>query len=124
MGSDIRIYFANVVIDSGGFEGLRSGLSAEVSFFVEKRPDAVKIPIPALRWVDGVAFAAVTTPTNQAEWRWQALELGLMNENYAEVIKGLKVGEKVVARPEDLPAPVLPTAPVLQAGGADAKPQG
>jgi multidrug efflux pump subunit AcrA (membrane-fusion protein) len=97
-------------------------MSAEVLFFVEKRPDAIKVPIPALRWLDDVPYVAVTTSPSQ--WRWQPLELGLMNESFAEVLKGLKPGEKVVARPEDLPAPVPMTAPVLEAGGAGARPQG
>jgi multidrug efflux pump subunit AcrA (membrane-fusion protein) len=124
MGSDIRVYFATVMIDSGGFEGLKPGMSTQVTFFVDKRPYAIKIPIPALRWVNDIPYAAVTTSPDRSQWRWQALEVGLMNENYAEILKGLKVGEKVVARPEDLPPPEVPAAPVLQAGGFGSKPQG
>jgi multidrug efflux pump subunit AcrA (membrane-fusion protein) len=124
MGSDIRIYFANVMLDSGGFDGLRPGLSAQVQFFVDSRPDAVKVPIPALRWFEDQPYVAVTTTADQSQWRWQPLEIGLMNDHFAEVLKGLKAGDKVVARPQDLDAPVIQPRPVLQAGGAAATPRG
>jgi multidrug efflux pump subunit AcrA (membrane-fusion protein) len=124
IGSDVKVYFANVMIDQGGFEGLRPGLSAQVLFFIDAHPEVVKIPIPAVRWVDDRPYAAVTTSSDRTRWRWQPLELGLMNENFAEVTKGLKVGEKVVARPEDLSPPTPDTAPVLQAGGTPGSPQG
>ena len=39
------------------------------------------------------------------KWDWRPITVGLINENYAEVVKGLAPGEKVIARPEDLPAP-------------------
>ncbi len=55
MGSDIRVYFATVAIDSGGFEGLRPGLSAEVSFFVDAKREATRLPLQAVRWVDHAA---------------------------------------------------------------------
>jgi HlyD family secretion protein len=124
MGSDIRVYFANVVIDSGGFEGLRPGLSAQVSFFVEAHHEATRIPVQAIRWVDTTPYAAVTTSADRTAWRWQQLEIGLMNESYAEILKGLNLGDKVVANPVDLAAPALPEAPVVQATGASNTPQG
>ena len=120
MGSDIRVYFANVVIDSGGFEGLRPGLSAQVSFFVENRPETTRIPIQSLRIFDSGSYAAVTTSPDRTTWRWQLLEVGLMNESYAEILGGLKPGDKVVANPDALPAPSPSnTAPVVRAAAGD-----
>jgi len=103
------------VIDSGGFEGLRPGLSAEVSFFVDSRREATRVPLASVRWVENVPFAAVATVSDGSSYRWQPIEVGLMNENYAEILGGLKPGDKVVAHPEDLPAPPKPPAPTLQA---------
>ncbi len=117
MASDIRVYFANVTIDSGGFEGLRPGLSAEVSFFVDARPDVTRVPVQAIRWAEGTPYVAITTSPDRARWRWQPLEIGLMNESYAEVREGVKAGDKVVAHPEGLAAPRKPASPVLQAAG-------
>ena len=61
--------------------------------------------------------AAVSTSADKTTWRWQAVEIGLMNEVFAEVLKGLKPGDKVVARPYDLTAPTPETLPALQASG-------
>lgn len=124
MGSDIRIYFATVAIDSGGFDGLRPGLSAEVSFFVDAKREATRVPLQAVRWVDDTAFAAVTTSPDQTAYRWQQVQVGLMNEVFAEVLDGLNPGDKVVANPAGLPAPSLPSAPVVQAASDPARPRG
>ena len=124
MASDIRIYFATVAIDSGGFEGLRPGLSAEVSFFVDGKPETTRLPLQAVRWVDNHAFAAVSTSSDRTTYRWQPLKVGLMNDAYAEILDGLKPGDKVVARPEGLPAPSLTGLPVVQADGNDTRTRG
>ena len=127
-GSDIRIYFANINIDTGGFEGLKPGLSAEVTFLVDDRASITQVPIKAIRWVGDTAFAAVTTSPDRASYRWQPVELGLMNSTYAEIKRGLKVGDQIVAQPEALPAPKLDdpvaTPPAIQvAGPAPATPR-
>ncbi len=124
MGSDIRIYFATVVIDSGGFEGLRPGLSAEVSFFVDAKREATRVPLQAVRWFDETPFAAVTTAPDRSTYRWQPVQVGLMNESFAEILDGLNPGDKVVANPTGLPGPSAATLPVVQASGDDIRPQG
>jgi len=116
--SDVRIYYANVSIDTGGFEGLRSGLSAEVSIFIDGREDATRIPLPAIRWVGGTAYAAIATAIDRSAYRWQPIQVGLMTPDYAEILGGLKRGDKVIAEPQNLPAPVA--IPILQASGPEA----
>jgi len=113
--SDIKVYYANVAIDSGGFEGLRPGLSAEVSLFVGGHHDATRVPLQSVRWVDRAPFAAVSTSPDHSSYRWQAIEVGLMNEAYAEILGGLKAGDKVVADPGSLPQPPPNTSPALRA---------
>ena len=122
-GSDVRIYFANISLDSGNFEGLKPGLSAQVSFLVDDRPAITQIPIDSIRWVKGAPFAAVTTKADQSTYRWQPIEVGESNTSFAEVLHGLSEGERVVARPDQLPpptitAPPVPTGPTLQAAGS------
>jgi HlyD family secretion protein len=124
MGSDIRVYYATVVIDSGGFEGLRPGLSAEVSFFVDAKREATRVPVQAVRWVDQTAFAAVATSADRTTYRWQVVQVGLMNESYAEILGGLNPGDKVVANPTGLPKPSTIAAPVVQASGETTRPRG
>jgi HlyD family secretion protein len=100
--SDIRVYYATVDLDTRGFEALRPGLSAEVSFFVDSRDDVVRIPIRAIRWHDDTPYAAIMMPDGP---QWRSLKLGLMNYVYAEVLSGLEPGDKVVAAPSKLPEP-------------------
>ncbi|WP_435021292.1 efflux RND transporter periplasmic adaptor subunit [Tundrisphaera sp. TA3] len=124
--SDTRVYFVNVTIDDGAFEGLRSGLTAEISFLVGRRAEVTRVPIASVRWNRGRKFVAVATNPERTEWEWKPIELGLMNDAYAEVLSGLEVGDQVVIDPHDLrrafPDEVKPT---LQARGeADGKPSG
>jgi HlyD family secretion protein len=124
MGSDIRIYFAIVAIDSGGFDGLRPGLSSEVDFFVDSKRETIRVPLQAVRWVDETPYAAVTTSPDRSTYRWQAVQIGLVNESYAEILDGLNPGDKVVANPTGLPAPSPTETPVVQASGDVVRPQG
>lgn len=108
--ADIRVYFAVVKIDAGGFDGLRPGLSAEVTFRVESKQHVTLVPLQAVRWVGSRAFAAVearpeTESRPEPPWRWEPIALGLSDTDRAEVIAGLKPGDRVVANPEALPAP-------------------
>ena len=128
--SDVRAYFATVDIALGGFDELRPGLSAEVSFLVEDPRKVVRVPLQAVRWVDHRPYAAVSNSPeaaasngSESSWRWRSLSLGLTDRSYAEVVSGLKPGDRVVAHPEELPAPVAapetksPPAAVASAGG-------
>jgi multidrug efflux pump subunit AcrA (membrane-fusion protein) len=115
-GSDVRIYYANVDI-TGGFEELRPGLSAEIIIEIETRHDVTRVPVDAIRWVGNKAFVAVYAPapdqsTDQASWRWQEIEIGLSDPDHAEVLTGLKPGDRVVARPSALPPPIEDTRKV------------
>ena len=102
--SDVKLYYAIVEIDQGGFAGLRTGLSAEVAFFVDRKHDVTKVPVAAVRWVDGETFAAVPRPDGKG-FDWRSIELGLIGTREAEVVKGLKPGDRVIAQPDALTAP-------------------
>jgi multidrug resistance efflux pump len=101
-GSDIKIYYALVTIDQGGFEGLRPGLSAEVSFLIGTRPGVTRVPVQAVRWVEGRPLVALETATGV---RWRPIAVGTTGAGYAEVLSGLAPGERVVADPATLPPP-------------------
>ncbi len=106
--SDVRIYYANVNITEE-FEKLRPGLSAEILIQVEKRQDVTRVLVESIRWVDNRSFVALYDGTRseagQGPWRWQEIKIGLSDSEYAEVLEGLKAGDRVVARPANLPAP-------------------
>jgi HlyD family secretion protein len=106
--SDVRVYYANVEIDTG-FDDLRPGLSAEVTFNVDSRPDVTRVPLESVRWIRDKAYVALydrgPDQSRQNAWHWRAIELGLSDPQYAEVTSGLQVGDRIVAIPRDLPAP-------------------
>jgi len=107
-GSDVRIYYANVAITQG-FAELRPGLSAEIMIEIQTRHDVTRVPIDSIRWVGGRSYVAVydrpRDEAGQQSWRWQEIEIGLSDPDHAEVLKGLKPGDRIVARPGNLPAP-------------------
>ncbi len=107
-GSDVRIYYANVDITQG-FDALRPGLSAQIMIEVETRHNVVRVPVESIRWVGNKSYVAVydasRSENGQNSWRWQEIEIGLSDPAHAEVLKGLKPGERVVSRPAGLPAP-------------------
>jgi HlyD family secretion protein len=107
-GSDVRVYFVNVTINDG-FEDLRPGLSAEVSVRVGGRRKVTRVPIEALRWAGDQTFVALQDPSQgdstKDTWRWQPVEIGVSDTRYAEVVNGLKVGDRVVFAARALPDP-------------------
>jgi multidrug resistance efflux pump len=100
--SDVKVYFAMVRIDGGDHEGLRPGMSAEVAFQLDSKRDVVRVPLKAIRWLDGDAYVAIPGRNGPG---WRKLDVGLLNPTYAEVRSGLAPGERVIATPESLPGP-------------------
>lgn len=110
--SDVKVYSALVRIDSGGFEGLRPGMSAQVSFHVEDRKDVIRIPVGSLRWIADQPYAAKLTSGNSFDW--VEVELGKIGPLHAEVLSGLEPGDRVAANPMEL-SPPDPTRKTLTA---------
>jgi multidrug resistance efflux pump len=114
--SDVRVYYANVDIESG-FDELRPGLSAEVSFMIDSRHDVRRIPLEAIRWIGEQGYAAVQDstpgPDGKPSFKWRRIQLGMSDTRYAEVLSGLEAGDRVIARPRSLdppaPEPVRPS---------------
>ncbi len=106
--SDVRIYFANVdILDS--FDDLRPGLSARLIFQVESRRSVTRVPVESIRWVNERPYVALYDRSAAQEggqpWRWQPIQIGLSDLSFAEVLGGLKVGDRVVSQPDSLPPP-------------------
>jgi multidrug resistance efflux pump len=110
--SDIRVYTAVVKIATGGFEDLRPGLSAEITIRVGGKRRVTRVPLQAIRWAGSQAFAAIETnpdPNSPSglSWRWNPITIGMSDTGYAEVINGLKPGDRVIANAGALPRPRL-----------------
>lgn len=105
--TDIRAYVATVSIDSGGFDALRPGMTAEVSFDVTTKNDTTRIPVDSIMFVKEKPFVAV--PSGKS-FEWRAIDIGLMSESYAELKSGIAESDKIVASPSKLSIPL----PVVQ----------
>lgn len=101
--SDVKVYNALVTIDEGGFDGLRPGMSAQVSFHVDDREDVIRVPVGAVRWINSQPWSARQSASGGLEW--VRVELGKVGPTFAEVVSGLEPGDRVVAHPRDLAAP-------------------
>jgi HlyD family secretion protein len=104
--SDVRTYSAKVRIESGQFEELRSGLTAELDFLVLNRRHVTRVPLEAIRWRDDQPYVAVADGSESGiEWEWRAIDVGANDTAFAEVTKGLVPGDRVVAQCDRLPDP-------------------
>jgi HlyD family secretion protein len=102
--SDVHSYYATVRIESGGFDDLRSGLTAELEFLVESRHQVPRVPLEATRSFGDRTFAAIASSTTDGvDWEWRPISLGVTDTTFAEVVSGLKPGDRVIAHSEDLP---------------------
>ena len=88
---------------------LTTGLTAELEFLVETRRHVTRVPLEAIRWIGDRSFAArlVSTETGEDDWQWRPIALGVTSTSFAEVISGLKPGDRVIAQSETLPTTEL-----------------
>jgi multidrug efflux pump subunit AcrA (membrane-fusion protein) len=96
MSADVKMYVTMVQLDEVP-EGLKPGMSAEVTILVDKTIDDVLIiPVQAIMGTTAMGkkrYCWVKTPTGYEE---REIEVGASNEKEAEIKSGLKEGEQVV----------------------------
>jgi HlyD family secretion protein len=102
--SDVHTFYATVHIESGGFDALTTGLSAELEFLIESKQHVTRVPLEAVRWIDDRPFAAALCDSStDVDWEWRPIALGVTSADFAEVVSGLKPGDRVIAHCENLP---------------------
>ena len=83
------------------------GLTAEVYFATNFHSRITRVPVQAIKVVEGKSYVALHQPgtARSAEnpWRWTPVEVGLSDTDYVEVISGVKRGDLVVADARLLP---------------------
>jgi HlyD family secretion protein len=77
---------------------LEVGYRVYVKIITDSKPDALVIPRAALFRGDDDRWQVFVVRVGRAEL--QTVELGLMNDQWAEVVEGLAVGDRVVLAPE------------------------
>ena len=96
--SDIKVYTTKVRIDDP-LPGLKPGMTAQVEILVDRKEDVLNIPVLAVLQYHGKDHV-----TKKVEDRFveSEVELGVSNEKYVEVLKGLKEGDVVAMSPISL----------------------
>ena len=72
---------------------MRSGMTVSVAFQVASREGVVRVPSRALQVRDGQAYVQVANGGNREE---RAVQPGLTDGKYTEIVEGLRAGEKVL----------------------------
>lgn len=98
--SDVKKYPTDVSLDRTP-DGLKPGLSAEVTITVADLDDALKVPVPAVHIQKGYHVVFVRT---KAGTETRRVKIGLANDASAQILDGLTEGETVyLYRPEGAP---------------------
>jgi multidrug resistance efflux pump len=96
MSADVKMYVTMVALDES-VEGLKPGMSAEVTILVDKTVDDVLIvPVQVIMGTTAMGkkrYCWVRTPSGYEE---RELEVGASNEKEAEIRSGLRDGDQVV----------------------------
>jgi multidrug efflux pump subunit AcrA (membrane-fusion protein) len=96
MSSDVKMYVTMIAIDEA-LEGLKPGMSAEVTILVDKTlNDVLIIPVQAIMGTTAMGkkrYCWVRTETGYEE---RELMVGASNEKEAEIRSGLQAGDEVV----------------------------
>ncbi|MBC7855389.1 MAG: HlyD family efflux transporter periplasmic adaptor subunit [Pirellulaceae bacterium] len=106
-GGGVKKYAAFVTVNSPPL-GLRSGMNAEVRIHIERRPDALQVPVQALAEYRGKYFVV---KKNGEKFETQEVVIGSTNDKSAVIEKGLVEKDQVVMNPRNSPSLVLPDLP-------------
>ncbi len=94
MNPDLKVYNTTIAID-GTYDWVKPGMSAKVEILVNKLTDVVYVPVQAVTPNDGkqICYVAGTFKPEQRE-----VEVGDFNDEFIEIKRGLKEGERVLLR--------------------------
>jgi HlyD family secretion protein len=96
--SDIKVYTTKVKIDNP-LPGLKPGMTAQVEILVDHKADVLTVPVLAILQYHGKDHVSKRIDDRFVE---TDVELGVSNEKYVEVLKGLKEGDVVAMSPMSL----------------------
>ena len=94
MNPDMKVYVTSVAVE-GMHEWLKPGMSAKVEILVQELPDVIYVPIQAIVPMKGKQYCFVANGGAPEE---RGVEVGEFNDEFIEIKRGLKEGEKVLLR--------------------------
>src|SRR6266516_1681292 len=92
MNPDLKVYLTTISI-SGTYDWIKPGMSAKVEILVDHLDDVVYVPIQAVAPSEGKQFCYVVSGIGPDR---REVETGQFNDDFIEIKKGLKPGEKVL----------------------------
>jgi len=96
MNPDMKFYLTTITVD-GLHDWLKPGMSAKIEIMVDKLDDVVYVPIQAVTPIEGKRVCYVLNGKPES----REVEVGQFNDEFIEIKKGLKEGEKVLLRPPE-----------------------
>jgi len=125
MNPDMKVYLTTVTVD-GLHDWLKPGMSAKIEIMVDRLDDVVYVPIQAITPIEGKRVCYVLNGKPEP----REVEVGQFNDEFIEIKKGMKEGEKVLLRPpegtqsQEEKEPKQQPKPVVPPGGPAAGPVG
>jgi len=125
MNPDMKVYLTTITVD-GLHDWLKPGMSAKIEIMVDRLDDVVYVPIQAITPIEGKRVCYVLNGKPEA----REVEVGQFNDEFIEIKKGMKEGEKVLLRPpegtqpQEEKEPKQQPKPVVPPGGPAAGPVG
>lgn len=90
-----RNYRVKVVLDNKDGK-IKSGMYAETVVYTEAKSKVLGVPVQAVIPRDNTNVVFIIDKNNRAQER--EVKLGVRNDQYAEIISGLKAGDKVITK--------------------------
>ena len=88
-----------VTISMDGNQHLKDAMSATAKIVMDAKDNVLLVPVDAVETTDGTDYVQVLTGSGTER---REVELGLMNNEYAEVLDGLTQGEQVLVAGKEL----------------------
>lgn len=104
MNPDLKVYLTTVTIQ-GTNDWLKPGMSSKVEIFVNRLSDVVYVPVQAVSPADGKQVCYLANGRNPER---REVEVGEFNDEFIEIKKGLREGDKVLLRPAEPQGPQKP----------------
>jgi len=101
MNPDLKVYVTTITIN-GSYDWIKPGMSAKVEILVDHLNDVVYVPIQAVAPSEGKQVCYVVHGLKSEK---REVEIGQFNDEFIEIKKGLKEGEKVLLRPPESGTP-------------------
>ena len=97
MNPDLKVYVTTITIN-GTYDWIKPGMSAKVEILVDHLNDVVYVPIQSVAPSEGKQICYVVNGLKSDK---REVEIGQFNDEFIEIRKGLREGERVLLRPPE-----------------------